>query len=451
VADIQRTLPQLLASAPEQEAAWRAGEFDPAPVRARIKEAERVFADFKIKLPPVTEALAELHREERLEGLELELYARLLEIQLEWLREAIGLPPITASTRPATRRSAPVPLIRAWLVLPTRTPYPDPWFLGEGDRLLTRLGEDSVALWSLEDGQQLATYAGRARVTSFAVSRDESLLATGSPLNVATVARLDGGGDTIVHPHEHTVTSVLFLPDGGTLLTGDVRGNLYISSTTAAVTRGSISPGLEGGVRLLMSPTGGDIVAWSQGHKLFILGADGTPRATLEDHEPVRVDAVSVADVVFSHDGSMIASAGSDKTVRVWNVKTGQLLHTLAGHAGPVLRLAFSRDDKLLASVSPDDSLRIWGATDGRLSSLIELPEGAGRAVAFSPDGAQVATGGSDGIVRLWDVATGQLAHQFLGASAGVTRVLFDPSGKALLAASEEGKLLVWKYPLPGS
>jgi WD40 repeat protein len=62
----------------------------------------------------------------------------------------------------------------------------------------------------------------------------------------------------------------------------------------------------------------------------------------------------------MSPDGQMLASGSEDKTIKLWNLKTGDLLCTLTGHEGSVRSVAISPDGQTLASGSHDNSIKLW-------------------------------------------------------------------------------------------
>jgi WD40 repeat protein len=146
----------------------------------------------------------------------------------------------------------------------------------------------------------------------------------------------------------------------------------------------------------------------------------------------------SVNSVAFSPDGQTLASASSDKTIKLWSVTTGKLIQTLTGHFDSVNSVAFSPDGQTLASASSDKTIKLWSVTTGRLIQTLRCHSGSVNSVAFSPDGQTLASGNKDKIVQLWNVTTGTLLQTLIRHYGSVNSVAFSPDGQTLASASSD-------------
>lgn len=127
--------------------------------------------------------------------------------------------------------------------------------------------------------------------------------------------------------------------------------------------------------------------------------------APAEDKKPLQRmtgHQALINEVLFSPDTRIIASASFDKSVKLWDGKTGKYLASLRGHVSAVYQIAWSADSRLLVSGSSDSTLKVWDTKTRKLA--VDLPGHADEvyAVDWSPDGQRVVSGGKDKCLRIW-------------------------------------------------
>ena len=120
----------------------------------------------------------------------------------------------------------------------------------------------------------------------------------------------------------------------------------------------------------------------------------------------------AVQDLKFSPDGAMLATAGMDKVVRIWDVESGRELRSLKGHTDVLISLSFHPRGAWLASGSYDKTVRIWDVETGLTNRTIGPFPSTVTCVAFSPDARHLVIVCFDFSVRFLDLQTGLERHR---------------------------------------
>jgi WD40 repeat protein len=152
-----------------------------------------------------------------------------------------------------------------------------------------------------------------------------------------------------------------------------------------------------------------------------------------------RVWAVAVAP-----SGRLVATAGGDQTIRLWDPASGETTRTLTGHSGEVHSVAFSAGGTQLLSGGQDRTARIWDVAGGRELGRLSGHTGAVTSVALSLNGKWAATGGGDQQVILWNLAKFKEYKRFPGHAGLVTSVAVSPDCWRVLSGATDGTVRYW-------
>ncbi|BAZ14265.1 WD-40 repeat-containing protein [Calothrix sp. NIES-4071] len=147
-----------------------------------------------------------------------------------------------------------------------------------------------------------------------------------------------------------------------------------------------------------------------------------------------------VNSVVFSPNGSLIASASRDGMVRLWQAN-GKKIRVLKGHSKRVNSVAFSPSGTMLVSGSSDKTVKLW-TIDGKLLRTL-THDAVVNSVAFSPDGKTIASGGADDIVKLWN-KEGKALASLRGHTLPITSLAIAPDGSIIASASSDKTIKLW-------
>ncbi len=154
--------------------------------------------------------------------------------------------------------------------------------------------------------------------------------------------------------------------------------------------------------------------------------------------------AGTITMVAVSPDGKRIASSGgTDKTIRVWDSRSGAELMTLYGHTDWVCSVSFRPDGKRIVSGGFDGTIKVWDAPTGGEVMTIKGHEGAAGAF-FTPDGKRIVSGSQDKTIKVWNVETGAKIKTLGGHEEPLMCHAISPDGSRIASQSYDDTIRVW-------
>jgi RNA polymerase sigma factor (sigma-70 family) len=318
----------------------------------------------------------------------------------------------------------------------------------------------AIRIWDVKSGKRLrAVHSGDVRgwhlgnrgFAALAFSPDGKVLASGDNDKTVRWWQIDTGKE--IGRLSMQAESLAFAPDGKSIATGAGDGTvrLWALSSRKELRR----------LRAHCGPV--SVLAFSRDGKVLATGGGGMDD---EQRTHARYHAIDrtirlwdvrtgaelpesatphgeVVCVAISPDGKIVASGSKDEMVRLWDALTGRELRLLQGHRGTIFALAFSPDGKLLASAGVDKTVRLWSRATGKEVRVLRGHTSDVCGLAFSPDGRLIASaGGYDNTARVWEVATGREVLRSKGHRDGVYAVGFSPDGRLLASGGGQATLL---------
>lgn len=247
--------------------------------------------------------------------------------------------------------------------------------------------------------------------------------------------------------HSGVAFSVDISPDGKTIISGG-EGEEVILWNIASGEEIARLKGVRGSVRAVaFSDQGDQILAATLDHAVFLWDAK-----TREQTRELHFETPAIYDAAFSPDGQRVAGGTYVGVAYVFDATSGERLLKFKAHKRSrrfedvsIPGLDISPDGHMLATASSDESVRIWNMRDGKSIGRFDGHESDVWCVTFSPDGGRALSGAKSGELYLWDTTTGQAIHELRGHNGNVFAAEFLPDGNRAItgSVSSDGNVLI--------
>ena len=158
----------------------------------------------------------------------------------------------------------------------------------------------------------------------------------------------------------------------------------------------------------------------------------------------LTVHTGAVFSIAFSPNGQYFASGSGDKTIKLWDASSGELLHTFYGHAKEVAAVAFTPDSKTLVSGGRDHLIKVWDVNSKQLLRTLPGHTDWVRSLAISPDGKTLVSGGKDHKVMVWNLETGELLRTLTRHTNEIESVAITSDSQTLVSGSQDQTIKIW-------
>ena len=361
----------------------------------------------------------------------------------------------------------------------------------DGRILATAGGDNLIKVWDVASGQELKVLRGHtAAVSHLRLSADGGTLVSADVDNMIKVWTTDPTDEINVLTHESIVVYVAVAPEGELLATSnpnffavdlwDLRSGAATRFITDAKAEPAFSPdGKWLALRRFTGPI--EVELWDRAttpyRKVQGLPCAQTLGMQLEFSPDSRIlafrapgEVVELWDTVarrslgqlpdhrlkfcgtaFSNDGELIATA-CDRRIRIWRVRSQELLATIGEQHYDARSLCFAPDDNMLIAASGNAEIRRWDVADRENPHPLSPLRGHTafvNQIALSPDGKTLASGGWDSTVRLWDPLTGQELMTLRAHSAVIGCLAWSPDGQSLYTGSGDATVRIWRAATP--
>ncbi len=317
-------------------------------------------------------------------------------------------------------------------------------FTHDGAKLVSASSDKTVRVWNVADGEPIGRIDSPQPVQALTLVQAPPVAASANPgdeptdeenSEAKTIQRVaTGGGDKLIRLWKlpESLPAVNGEAPAGTKILATSRDGNYLVMAAA-----------DGTVRVERTATGKLVKTW-KAHEAEIFAVAFAPIPETPAESAAAADASENTQIL---PPLVLATSAADKTIRLWNFETGELVNELRGSMTPVTSLAFQPNGKRLAAGTEDGKTTIWNLEAPQPTQLAAAVTPAEQLGVLSVDGKLLATAGQENgrsVIRVREMATGKVLHTLLGHEAAITALAFSADGTKIVSGSADKTARVW-------
>lgn len=309
----------------------------------------------------------------------------------------------------------------------------------DGNIIVSAGKDKTIRIWNAVDGSMIKCIRGHKKnILSCSLSPDGKRIATASFDKTLKIWDFETGKElNSVKVSDHVTNNCAWSPDGKKILAASWKIKIYLASSLKEIGI------LKGHTRRVNS------CQWSSDSKR-IASAGDEKTLRIWDVENARImESLSTSTFLiyscpWSPDGETIATGSWDKTVTLFEARTGKEIKIMEGHTWGVNFCSWSPMGDRLVSGSIDNNLIIWDPAKGKEELVLKGHDHRVNVCKYSSDGKRIVSGGHDKVLKIWDVTSGNEIREFTGHFEPVMSCSWSPDSKLLVSGDENGMIKLW-------
>jgi len=241
--------------------------------------------------------------------------------------------------------------------------------------------------------------------------------------------------------HIGSVNSLEFIDVGSLLLSGSNDHNIKIWDVESGSLIRTFSEHITVTRDAKFTPDGKSVISAEDNYLIYWRNAVSGQIGRL----PMYGHSGSVLTVDMSTDMQIIVSGSSDKTVKIWDAQTGEMLNSIEAHNKSVYQVEFNPVINQFASCSSDSTIKIWDSESAELIKILDDNDCKVYAISYHPSGNYLASCGSNSLIYIWDLSTSKKIRTLEGHNGTINIVKFSKDGNSIISGGADDKVFIWR------